>query len=97
MMNRLAPTHIRATTTSSASGAGVVNGGFAAGNLTGWTVAGSTGVSGVVHGGSFAAMLGATGPTNGDSSITQTMSAPSGATRLSLWYQSVGALDSPRR
>jgi serine protease len=31
-------------------------------------------------------MLGSTSPTNGDSSISQTFTAPSGSTRLTFWY-----------
>jgi serine protease len=34
-------------------------------------------------------MLGLTGPTNGDSSIAQTFSAPSGSSTLSFWYRNV--------
>jgi hypothetical protein len=36
--------------------------------------------------GSFAAQLGATSPTNGDSSISQTFTVPSGKSQLSVWY-----------
>jgi serine protease len=31
-------------------------------------------------------MLGSTSPTNGDSTISQTFSAPSGASSVSIWY-----------
>ena len=37
--------------------------------------------------GAFCAQLGSTSATNGDSSIAQTFTAPSGATGLSLWYK----------
>ncbi len=34
-------------------------------------------------------MVGLTSPTNGDSSIAQTFTAPGGATSLSFWYRNV--------
>ncbi|MER6068129.1 sialidase family protein [Streptomyces sp. NPDC001817] len=67
--------------------ADVSNGGFETGSLTGWTTTGTTAVvNSGAHGGSYAARLGGTSPTNGDSSIAQTFTAPSGATQLSFWY-----------
>jgi hypothetical protein len=69
-------------------GGSVFNGGFEAGNLSGWTASGApSGVSSTAHSGSWAAMLGATSATNGDSSISQTFPVPAGSTTLSLWYQ----------
>ncbi len=41
------------------------------------------------HSGVYAAMLGLTSPTNGDSSIAQTFNAPAGTTRLTFWYSNV--------
>ncbi|MFE9448054.1 exo-alpha-sialidase [Streptomyces sp. NPDC006739] len=67
--------------------ADVANGGFESGSLTGWTSAGTTAVAGSgAHDGTYAARVGGTSPTNGDSSIAQTFTAPSGATQLSFWY-----------
>lgn len=65
----------------------VTNGGFEGGDLTGWTRAGTTGISATAHAGAHAAQLGATTPTNGDSVISQTFTIPSGATTLAFWYQ----------
>jgi hypothetical protein len=66
---------------------GITNGGFEAGSLSGWTASGTTGVTtSGPHSGTFAAMLGSTSPTNGDSSIRQSFAVPSGSTQLSFWY-----------
>jgi hypothetical protein len=35
----------------------------------------------------YTARLGSTSPTNGDSSITQTFTAPTGSSTLSFWYE----------
>ena len=48
---------------------------------------GTTGISTNAHSGSYSAQLGGTSATNGDSSISQTFTVPSGATSLSFWYQ----------
>jgi hypothetical protein len=67
-------------------GSGIVNGGFETGSLSGWTASGaSTGVvNSGAHSGTYAAQLGNTSPTNGDSSIAQTFTA--GGSTLSFWY-----------
>ncbi|MER5637973.1 hypothetical protein ABT095_13565 [Kitasatospora sp. NPDC002227] len=65
----------------------VTNGGFESGSLTGWTTAGTTSVtSSGAHGGSYAAMLGSTAPTNGTSSVSQSFTAPGSSPQLSFWY-----------
>ena len=77
-------------TISGASGGGIVNGGFESG-LTGWTSSGaavSVATSGC-HGGTSCARVGSTAPTNGDSSVAQTFTAPSNATGISFWYKIV--------
>jgi hypothetical protein len=77
-----------ALTVTAASSSGIVNGGFETGDLSGWTASGAseTAVSGG-HSGSFAARLGSTSPTNGDSSIAQTFTAGSGQNQLAFWYK----------
>jgi hypothetical protein len=72
------------------SGAGgIVNGGFETGTLSGWTATGAseTVISSGCQSGTYCAQLGGSSPTNGDSTITQTFTAPSGATGISLWYK----------
>jgi len=65
----------------------ILNGNFETGSLANWTPTGTTGVvSSGAHGGTFAAKLGSTAPTNGNSSIAQTFTAPAGAPTLTFWY-----------
>jgi hemolysin activation/secretion protein len=68
---------------------GIINGGFETGDLAGWSSSGAseTVVSSGCHSRSFCAMLGSAAPTNGDSSISQTFTVPSGTSRLSLFYK----------
>jgi hypothetical protein len=74
-------------TSSGGGGSGVVNGGFETGSLSGWTSAGSTGVSTTAHTGTYSARVGSTSPFNGDSSIAQTFTAPAAGGTLSFFYQ----------
>lgn len=66
----------------------VTNAGFETGDLTGWSRSGTTSiVTSGAHSGQYAAQLGSTvSPTDGDSTVTQTFTAPSGDTQLSFWY-----------
>jgi hypothetical protein len=74
-------------TVNSASGGGITNGGFETGSLSGWTSAGTTSVVGTgAHSGTYAARDGSTSPTNGDSSVAQTFTAPTGTSSLSFYY-----------
>jgi hypothetical protein len=70
---------------------GITNGGFESG-LSGWTASGAATsidtTAGDAHGGTSCAVLGSPSPTNGDSSLAQTFSVPSGKSTLSLWYAS---------
>ncbi len=72
---------------STPSAGGIVNGDFETGNLNGWISTGTTAVSTTAHSGSSSAQVGGTAATNGDSSISQTFTAPSTASTLSFWYQ----------
>lgn len=79
---------ISLTIQGTSTGGGITNGGFEAGNFTGWNTAGTTTVvSSGAHGGTFAAQVGGTTPTNGDSTISQTFTVPSGANSLGFYYQ----------
>ncbi|MCA1829105.1 MAG: hypothetical protein LC689_19450, partial [Myxococcales bacterium] len=65
---------------------GIVNGGFETGSFTGWTRSGTTSITTVSHSGTYGAVAGSPVATNGDSSLTQTFTVPTGATALSLYY-----------
>ena len=83
-------THTTAVTlgVTAPSSGGMTNGGFETGNFTGWTTVGTAAVvSGGAHSGTYSARVGGTSPTNGDSSISQTFTVPTGQTLLSFWYQ----------
>jgi hypothetical protein len=82
-------TTIAVTVSGSGGGSGITNGGFESGNFTGWTTAGAseTVISSGCHGGTYCAKLGSSSPTNGDSTASQTFTAPAGTTGISLWYK----------
>ncbi|WP_345699650.1 alkaline phosphatase family protein [Kitasatospora terrestris] len=65
---------------------GVVNGGFEYGTFNGWTVSGTTAVA-AGRSGAYSGAAGATTPTDGDSVISQTFTAPPGATTLTVWWK----------
>ncbi|MGW3359847.1 hypothetical protein ACWDFL_31245 [Streptomyces bungoensis] len=75
------------TVPSGSGGAGITNGGFETGSLSGWTSAGTTSVvrSGA-HSGTYAARVGSTSPTNGNSFLAQTFTAPPGTSTLGFYY-----------
>jgi hypothetical protein len=74
-------------TVNAPAGGGIVNGGFETGTLSGWTSIGATSITTAgPHSGTYSAFLGSTSPTSGDSSISQTFTAPSGTTKISFWY-----------
>jgi hypothetical protein len=71
---------------STAAPTPIVNPAFETGDLQGWTSSGSASVSSLAHTGGWAAQVGGTSATNGDSSIAQTFSAPAGVSALRFWY-----------
>ncbi len=83
-------TIVTLTVTAPSSG-GIVNGGFERGSLSGWTAWGAskTVVRRGCHGGTYCARLGSTTPTDGNSNIAQTFTAPPGANTLSFSYEVV--------
>ncbi|MBA2677104.1 MAG: peptidase M28, partial [Ktedonobacteraceae bacterium] len=80
-------TAVTVSVSTTGGGGGVTNGGFETGSFSGWTVAGTTSISSTAHSGTHSALGGSTSPTNGDSSISQTFTAPTGTTTLSFWYR----------
>jgi hypothetical protein len=84
-------TTVTVTVTSSSGGSGIVNGGFETGNFSGWTTSGAATsvVTSLVHSGTYAAQAGSSSPTNGDSSMSQTFTVPSGNNTLAFWYDVV--------
>lgn len=85
-----------ASVTVNATANPIGNGGFETGSLTPWTASGATGSENVVssgsdpcYAGSYCAMLGLTTPTNANSSIAQTFTAPSGSSSVSFYYDVV--------
>jgi hypothetical protein len=68
----------------------IVNGGFEAFDFTGWTRSGATSISATPHTGIHSAQVGSSAAFNGDSSISQTFTAPSGTGHtLTFWYRVV--------
>jgi hypothetical protein len=65
----------------------IVNPGFETGSLSGWLSAGTASAVTGGHSGTYAARAGSTAPTSGDSSVSQTFTAPSGSSSLSFWYK----------
>jgi hypothetical protein len=75
-------------TVTGTGGGGIVNGGFETGNFSGWTTTGTTAiVNSGAHSGTFAARVGGTSPTSGDSTTAQTFTAPAAGGSLTFWYQ----------
>ncbi len=67
----------------------VANGGFETGNLTGWSASGNylPRVVTSAHSGSYAAQIGSTAASKGNSTLTQKVKVPSGSPVLTFWYQ----------
>ena len=68
----------------------VLNPGFETGLLTPWTKSGTASVvSTTPQAGAWSAMAGKVTRTSGDSKVSQTFTAPTGATQVSFWYRTV--------
>jgi len=82
-------TSVALTVTGGTAGGGISNGGFETGTVAGWSTSGAsaTVVNSGCQSGQYCAQLGSTSPTNGDSTITQTFTAPSNSSGISLWYK----------
>jgi hypothetical protein len=74
---------------SAAADTSIVNGGFETADLSGWSVAGTASVTANAHSGGFAAVLGSGQQPTRDSTLTQSFTAPSAVTALTLWYRVV--------
>ncbi|MEV6523003.1 alkaline phosphatase family protein [Longispora sp. NPDC051575] len=80
------PSPTVAPTTAPPAG-GVTNPGFEFGTFTGWTRTGTTAIATVPHSGAYSGAAGSTSPTDGDSTLTQTFTAPAGKTKLTIWWK----------
>jgi hypothetical protein len=82
-------TSVSLTVTGSGGGGGVVNGDFEAGSLSGWTASGAyvPRIRTNGHTSSYSAQIGSTGPVDGDSTLTQNVTVPSGTSSLTFWYK----------
>jgi len=67
----------------------VQNGGFETGSLSSWSASGAFTplIVTTAHSGSYSARLGSTSAVNGNSTLTQTVTVPSGTSTLTFWYQ----------
>jgi hypothetical protein len=80
---------VAVTTGTVGGGGGITNGGFETGSFSGWTTGGAYTVIATsgAHTGLDAGQAGKSTPTNGDSNIVQTFTAPPGVTKLTFWYK----------
>ena len=67
----------------------VANPGFETGSFSSWSTSGAylPVIVTTAHSGTYAARVGSTAAVNGNSTLTQTVTVPSGSPTLSFWYQ----------
>src|SRR5439155_10691507 len=83
-------TSVALTVTQAPGGSVVTNGGFELGGLSGWTPSGVVApqpVTPASHSGAYSAQLGSSSAYNGNSTLSQTVTIPTGNSRLTFWYQ----------
>jgi hypothetical protein len=82
-------THSTSVSLVVVSSGGLSNGGFETGDTSGWSASGAFTpvVVATPHSGTYSARLGSTTAVNGDSTLSQAVTVPTGTSQLAFWYQ----------